>query len=164
MSSSRLFSRSSLHKLPLNALPSRKEKHYCFYCILCTLVHSLHRYCVWLCRVCDPLIGTGTASGLCPEFCDSLHQACREEFFHYPVHGEFGPCSAEKQPSVVCAKLKEFATNGTQFCAMLGLLADKQGKCFDGTASMLASCSQVRRSMRRSSKVGHSLLKHFCHA
>lgn len=109
-------------------------------------------------RYCDSKIGVGIEAGLCPAFCTSLHRACREDFFHYPLHGDFGPCAVDRQSSVVCAKMVEFAASGSQLCSMLGLLAHDAATCFDGTPSTLPSCAQTPLP-RRGKRVIFELLR-----
>jgi hypothetical protein len=42
----------------------------------------------WLCRICDPLVGTGQRPNVCLTYCDGFYSACADEYFAFhPTSG-----------------------------------------------------------------------------
>jgi len=91
------------------------------------------------CSVCDGDIvsmrdywfskGIGTKKGLCPMFCDTWFNLCRNERF-VEIGGEL---SFAFEGDGDTHKLKDFVSNGSSFCSQMNLPVADPHSCYDGT-------------------------------
>jgi hypothetical protein len=106
------------------------------------------------CALCHPRLGVSTQASVCTTFCESTLAACEDEFFALDVHTQLvrsgddasfrqltrGPWRASTQltpcrdKDTVCARLREWAASGGEFCSLAGYLpaAPEDGWCYDG--------------------------------
>lgn len=101
------------------------------------------------CRFCDPEVGTGGGTSLCPSLCQEFYGACKNSYFEFRGSGELAICAQHSQQSLVCSKLSELASNGEQLCRQLDLTASPSASCYSGVRpKQLKSCSQAASRKR----------------
>ncbi len=95
-----------------------------------------------LCSQCDGDVGTGLLSAtgaihMCPTFCETWYQTCREEYFVGRANNEIVPCNND----VGCEPVQFMVQDAQDFCESafsnfhtieVANPADEPDLCFDG--------------------------------
>ncbi|KAF6256704.1 hypothetical protein COO60DRAFT_83730 [Scenedesmus sp. NREL 46B-D3] len=69
------------------------------------------------CRLCDPQVGVGNVTSVCQSTCDSVYEACSEDYFAFDESsGDITPCTSQLSSSLVCSQLQQIAPGGEEFC------------------------------------------------
>ncbi|KAJ3681368.1 hypothetical protein LUZ60_015857 [Juncus effusus] len=92
------------------------------------------------CSVCDPNVGTRAGPPVvCAEFCERVFEACGGAYFSLDMKTQIlSPCGLN---DIVCGKLREWASNGTELCSLTGFSVqkhneDSDGFCYGGKESL----------------------------
>lgn len=81
------------------------------------------------CRICDPEVGVGGRPHVCSGSCESLFDACRDDYFGQQRGSErLVPCPQQEADSMLlCSKLHEIAQDGLDYCALAGVTTVNEG-------------------------------------
>ena len=105
-----------------------------------------------LCRYCDPEVGVGMRTSICPTLCDDWYRSCMHDFFSFRHSGELAPCSSNSQEFTICSKMSELASDGDSLCRQLDMQTRTRGEaCFNGRPpkAPFASCSKAAPKVKR---------------
>ena len=83
---------------------------------------------LFLCKICDPRVGTMEVSTVCPGTCRRWFGACKDEFYSAGT-SVLVPCT---ESSLVCSTLKDIVPNGKAFCRRMGHSVHGDGANGDG--------------------------------
>mmetsp|Transcript_58729 Transcript_58729/g.93363 ORF Transcript_58729/g.93363 Transcript_58729/m.93363 type:complete len:235 (-) Transcript_58729:223-927(-) len=89
-----------------------------------------------LCSSCHPQIGTHEKTGICIDTCDKWYDACLDEYYYMDVYGQLNLCQPD---SLICAPLRTFIRDGSQFCRTSGFESNHIAiDCFAGNSRLTA--------------------------
>jgi len=106
-----------------------------------------------VCALCAPRFGVDAEAPVCASLCDTVHAACRDEYFTTDSHGNLAPC---RERDAVCARLEEAAPDGNAVCSGAGFdVVSGSGRwCYSGQQAVNKVSVAARPASKRGSPAG----------
>ncbi|MEW5300735.1 MAG: hypothetical protein WDW36_003645 [Sanguina aurantia] len=100
--------------------------------------------------MCDPLVGVGLSTAICPRLCDEWFHQCQNDYFLFKHENRtwlnWAPCTKELvDANIGCQLLKKSVPDGEELCRETGhhtSSEDPSGRqCYSGTMTHRSVCS-----------------------